>query len=255
VEIAQTGIQGVGVAQPLDVRQGVGRLLLTVEDNGQVVPGGVKAGRQVQAVFEQAFGVGVTAEPRAGLGQHAHGGHVGGMGLQALAQQVLGHRQAILDQGQGRDPQSRVPHAGLDVAGVGLVGAGRIAQKVELFGDDAPGVRQIRPQGHGVAQGGEGGVAVSEAGENQSQFEVGLRRLRLFVGQRLQHVARRRRLTLMAQRRAQQHPRARLAGKLGQHFARLPFGEVRTGVQQAHGVRQGLLERRRRSFGHVRAIA
>jgi len=151
VEIAQAGVHGIGFAQPLDVRQGVGRLLLAVEDDSQVVPRGLKARRQIQAVFEQAFGVGIAAEARAGLGQHPHGRHVRGVGLEALAQQVLGHRQAILDQGQGRDPQSRVSHAGLDVARVGLVGAGCVPKQVELLGDDAPGVRKIRPQGHGVA--------------------------------------------------------------------------------------------------------
>ena len=69
-QVAVAGVARILRQQALDLGDRLGGLLLAIEDDGVVVPRAGEAGRQFQAAGEEVLGIGVTAQPRAGLGQH-----------------------------------------------------------------------------------------------------------------------------------------------------------------------------------------
>ncbi len=172
LQVAVGGVAGIGGEQQVGLGDRVRRPVLAVENLGVVVPGRGEARRQFQAPLQQALGVLVTAEARAGLGQHADGGHVGRVVFQEVAQQPLGHRQPVVAQGRGRLDQDRILHRSPDVAGVGGVRARVVAQDHQLVAERPPraSLRGVGP--HGVGQRLDGlpvGAQAAERGAQQGQ--------------------------------------------------------------------------------------
>ena len=132
--------------EALDLRQGFRRLPQAVQHHGIVDSSGIEVRRQLQAGFEQVLRIGIASQPCRDLGQHAQRGNILRMRLQVGPKAHFGDRQIVLDQGRRRVHQPRVLGGRLDVRRARPVRAVRVADHVEVLGEQLPRVDRIRIQ-------------------------------------------------------------------------------------------------------------
>ena len=148
LEVAITELRRVVGQQSIQVDQGLLRLLLAIEHHREIVARAREPRRQLQATSEEGLGVAVAGQPRACLGQHAHRGHVGGVGVQVIAQQPFGDREAVVAKRVGGGHQGLVGHRRPDQLRIGGVGAGPVTPGCQQIADRPPGLRQSALKGH-----------------------------------------------------------------------------------------------------------
>ena len=105
------------------------------------------------------------------------------------------------------------------------VGRGRIAGYIEIVGQQAPAVHNVRFELQGAMQRGYRFGCAPRVTEGDAKLEPGSGGVRLFAGQRLECGHRNRRIAAHAVRDTQQEPRLRMAGYYFEDFARLIDGE------------------------------
>ena len=212
--------------------------------------------RELEAPLQQRLGIGVAAETGAGLGQHADGGDVGRRALQPRAQDPLGHRQLVVAEGLGRLHELRIVDRGADRAGVGFVGAGRIARERQLVGERAPGRGQPGVELACAAQGGDRGGAFPGRRQRQAEREARLGPVGTARGQVGEDRLRACSIVLAQPRLALEQDRVGAAGDGLQYGFGLLFGEGGRRREQPAAVRQRRRQRPARDFSaHRRARA
>ncbi len=222
--------------------QGPFRLAAALEHGGVVVARGLETGRELEATGQQTLGVLVAAQPRADFAQHAQGGRVGGVGFEELPQAALRMGKAPFDQVGGGGLQVRIAHRGLDLASGGRLGARIIAGHGPLFREQAPGVGEVRLEGHGPLQRGGGLPSPAQQAQGGAQVHVHDRGARLGHRQRFEQRQGAGRVALLAPGPGQQQDGLRMAGDRLEDFPRLGLGQGRVAGQQPHGVGQGGLD-------------
>ena len=68
------------------------RFCLAIEDDGIIVPRRVEARRELEAPFQQVFGIHVAAQSGGDLRQHPQRRHIGGMHGEMGPQERIGDR-------------------------------------------------------------------------------------------------------------------------------------------------------------------
>ncbi len=77
LQVARTGVPGVFREEPVDLRQGLGGLVLAVQDHCIIVPCSRKARRQLQAADQEVLGIVEPPDPGSDLRQHPDCGDIG----------------------------------------------------------------------------------------------------------------------------------------------------------------------------------
>ena len=142
LEVPAERIVGIRPQQRLDLGQGLGRLVRPLQHLRIVLARFAEARRELDATREQGLRILVASEARGQLPQHAQRHDVGRRALEVLAQALLGLRQAIGRERVGRGEQLRVSHGVPDVRRVRGVGAGLVADRTEVVGQQQPGLGQ-----------------------------------------------------------------------------------------------------------------
>ena len=102
-----------------------------------------------------------------------------------LSQVQLRLADTPVDEGGGRDQQTRILRRGLDVAGIGGIGTVRIADQCQMIADRPPGVGQRRLEGHGATPRRQGRARLGAIGEAHAELVVGGRPVGLRGRERL----------------------------------------------------------------------
>ena len=120
-----------------------------------------------------------AAEPGGDLGEHADRGDVGGVALEVLAQQGLGHGDPVLAERGCRSEQLRVARRSPDVIRVGGIGTRCVAHRSQVVAEATPRIGEFWLQLQRAAQRGHRVLAAPGRRERERQFVVRGRPLRV----------------------------------------------------------------------------
>jgi hypothetical protein len=174
LQVAVAGVARILGQQAVTLGDRGLRLVPPVKHRRIVVPRRGEARGQLHAAGQQLLGVVQPAQARAGLGQHADGGHVSGPRLQDRAQGVLGDGEAVLAERGGGLDQVRVADAGADRAQVGGLGGLGLALAAQRRAQQAQGGRVLPGDAEdlaGLLFGGAGVHAQQPRGVVESDLE------------------------------------------------------------------------------------
>ena len=213
VQVAIAGVTRLPGEQPLDLRQRQIRLALAVEHHGIVVARFIEARRELEAAFEQLLRILVAAQPRGNLRQHTQRRDVGRVGLEVSAQARLCERQVVFDERTGGLRQARVACCCLEEVRPRVIRPVRIALRIQLIGEQSPGVRRIRMQQQRTSKRGARLDGASGLPERDSQLQLRRYEPRLLSRERRQDFERRMGLAADAPCRAEDQPCTWVCGK------------------------------------------
>ena len=232
------GIARFGLEQSLDLRQRRGMITLAVQSHGVVLTGAVEVRREFQTPRQQVLGVVVAADAGGDLGEHAQRGDVGGMLVQVPPQQCFGFGNAVLAQRRAGGEEARVACGCLEEARARRLGASIIADRPQVIGERAPGIRQIRVEFDGTLEFGDGLVATTERPECHAMLVARGGPARLTKHQRCEQCLRRGGIAAEALRDRQDQKCIGVSGRRLEDLVCLFGGERRVAIEQPRGVRE-----------------
>lgn len=191
LEIAIAGIARLVREQSVYLCECGAGLALAQQDDGVVVARGSEARREFEATLEEQLRIAVATEPGTDLREHANRGDIGRMLQQVLPQARLGYGKAAVAQRGCRLEQARIACRVANMARVGSVCARDIAHQHQVVAEQAPGIRKVRLELYGAAQGCNGRLAAARGAQGKPEFEMRRRRVGLGACKRLENAERR----------------------------------------------------------------
>ena len=170
MEVPIAGVHRVCGEQPLDLCEGLSRLVVAMQQHRTRVAGRLEIGRKFQATVEQVSCRSVLPAAHRDLGQHADRRHVGRYLPEVVFQQPLGAWHVVGQHRCGRLPQRWVVRSALHVPGVGSIGFCRLTDRHQMIGEHAPGLGVGRLEAQQFPQRLDGRLALAVERERQGAF-------------------------------------------------------------------------------------
>lgn len=159
-----------------------------------------------------------------------------------FAQQRLGIRYAVFNQGGGGRQQARIARRAAYVLGVSRIGLRVLASGHQDIAQRTPRLRQLGLQHRRQAQRRHGLLSLPATAQGNAQVELRVRPVGLRAHQLLKHVDGALHVALRRARPCEQAHGHRLVLDDFEDFGRLLGGHRRVALQQARSVRQRLLQ-------------